>query len=97
MAQAPATAHSHTTAHDVQEGLGETGRFGEAFIGLGLLILVGGVIEMVWANVADVGRVGHYDHNLVGFLYFIEGLGFLIFGAMVMLAGWGRHHANFEW
>ncbi|MCA1818656.1 MAG: hypothetical protein ABR562_02195 [Thermoplasmatota archaeon] len=90
------TPHS---VHELQEGLGQTGRFGEFFIVLGILIFVGGAI---------LAFVGHHDllHDgtgldggnsdavQVGWLFFFEGLGFTLFGIMVMLAGWGRHHGE---
>lgn len=82
----------------MQAGVGSSGLFGEIFIGLGILIgLFGGV---TWG----LSLAGFYDDSPVGataargdwtglsFLAFIEGLGFIVFGVMVMVAGWDRHH-----
>jgi len=87
------------SVHELQEGLGQTGRFGEFFIVLGILIFIGGTI------LATVGHQdmlqdgtgtdkGNSDAVQVGWLFFFEGLGFTLFGIMVMLAGWGRHHGE---
>jgi hypothetical protein len=85
---------------ELQEGLGQTGRFGEFFIVLGVLILIGGAI-LAWVghyNMLGDGSSyldrGNSDAVQAGWLFFFEGLGFTIFGAMVMLAGWGRHHGE---
>lgn len=85
--------------HDLQEGMGQTGRFGEIFIGLGLLIAILG------ASLAVMGHTrfltdgfgadhGNTDAVTVGWLFLFEGLGFLLFGIMIMLAGWGRQHGE---
>ncbi|MEA3191405.1 MAG: hypothetical protein QOD77_1987 [Thermoplasmata archaeon] len=85
------------TAHELQEGLGQTGRFGEIFIGLGLLILVFGSV-LWWLGHSHALTTGFppagSDAITVGALFFFEGLGFTLFGTMVMLAGWGRHHGE---
>lgn len=83
--------------HELQEGLGQTGRFGEIFIGLGLLIAVlGGALW--WLGHGHVLTNGPHgggsDAILTGALFFFEGLGFTLFGVMIMVSGWGRHHGE---
>lgn len=97
MARAVSAPHS---VHELQEGLGQTGRFGEFFIVLGILIFIGGAILAFvgHGNVLQDGTShvdkGNSDAVQVGWLFFFEGLGFTVFGAMVMWAGWGRHHGE---
>jgi hypothetical protein len=85
--------------HDLQEGIGQTGRFGEIFIGLGILIAILG------AALATMGHTrflsdgfspdkGNTDAVTTGWLFLFEGLGFLLFGIMIMVAGWGRQHGE---
>jgi hypothetical protein len=83
---------------DVTHGSGESGVFGEIFIGLGLLIGLAGVA--LWA----LTLTGFFDHSPVGavaanndalhlwFLLFIEGVGFTVFGIMCLVSGWDRQH-----
>ncbi len=89
---------SHVSVKEVTHESGETGVFGEVFIGLGLLIGLVGLTFWV------LSMVGFYDDSPVGataargdwialgFLFFIEGLGFTLFGIMALVAGWDRHH-----
>lgn len=83
---------------DFQEGVGKTGLFGEIFIGLGLLIgLFGGITwGMSLAGFFDDSPVGaeavRADWTALSFLYAVMGLGFIVFGAMAIMAGWDRHH-----
>lgn len=85
-------------AKEFQEGIGKTGLFGEIFIGLGLLIgAFGGVTwGMSMAGFFDGSPVGAVavrgDWIGLGFLFLVEGLGFLIFGILAIVAGWDRHH-----
>ncbi|HUR63880.1 MAG TPA: hypothetical protein VM241_05305 [Candidatus Thermoplasmatota archaeon] len=85
--------------HDLQAGLGQTGKFGEIFIGLGALIFILGAV------LATLGHLhfltdgltpdkGNTDAVTVGWLFLFEGLGFTLFGVMIMLAGWGRQHGE---
>jgi hypothetical protein len=82
---------------ELQAGVGSSGLFGEIFIGLGLLIgLFGGVTwGLSLAGFYDGSPVGAIavrgDWTALGFLFMIEGLGFMIFGVMALVAGWDRH------
>ncbi len=82
---------------EFQHEVGSSGLFGEIFIGLGLLIgLFGGV---TWG----LSLAGFYDDSPIGataargdwiglgFLFLVEGIGFIVFGAMALMAGWDRH------
>jgi hypothetical protein len=84
---------------ELQEGLGQTGRFGEFFIVLGIFIFLGGLILAIvgHSNLLTDGTgvgMGNNDAVQVGWLFFFEGLGFTLFGIMIMVAGWGRHHGE---
>jgi hypothetical protein len=89
---------SHVTVHDVTHDSGETGVFGEIFIGLGLLIMLAGIALFVlvltgFFDNSNVGRVAaRNDAFVLWFLLFIEGLGFTLFGTMVLVSGWDRTH-----
>ena len=89
-------SHPHNI-DELQEGIGQTGKLGEIFIGLGGLIALLGVAlfvigEMGWLTDGFSPDGGNTDAVTVGFLFLFEGIGFVIFGVMIMLAGWGRHH-----
>ena len=80
----------------IQSEVGSSGRFGEVFIALGIVILLGGIA--MWglgaAGAFDGGiaqEAGSNDSILVGLLFVVEGLGFTIFGAVALLSGWDRH------
>ncbi|HEX2066632.1 MAG TPA: hypothetical protein VHI93_07460 [Candidatus Thermoplasmatota archaeon] len=84
---------------ELQEGLGHTGRFGEIFIGLGVLIAVLGAALAVMGHTHFLKDgygfdSGNPDAVTVGWLFLFEGIGFTLFGVMVMVAGWGRHHGE---
>ena len=89
---------AHATAKEIQHGSGETGVFGEIFIGLGILILLGGLA--LWVLVltgffadSPVGRVAaENDAFALWFLLAIEGIGFTLFGIMCLVSGWDRVH-----
>lgn len=85
--------------HELQEGIGQTGRFGEIFIGLGILIaLLGGTLfvmgETHFLTDGFSPDKGNTDAVTVGWLFLFEGIGFIVFGVMIMLAGWGRAHGE---
>ena len=89
-------SHPHNV-HELQEGIGQTGKLGELFIGLGALIAILGItlfaigkMHGLHDGVSPDG--GNTDAVTVGFLFLFEGVGFVIFGFMIVLAGWGRHH-----
>jgi cytochrome c biogenesis protein ResB len=92
-------SHPHDL-HEMQEGVGSTGRFGEIFVVLGLLIMVlGGILWGLGATgfFQDPNKIadgGASDAVQSGALFFFEGLGFTAFGAMVMVTGWARHHPD---
>ena len=89
---------SHLTVKEVTHGTGESGVFGEIFIGLGILIFLAGMAIMV------ARMLGVFDHSPAGyaaarndafvlwFLLAIEGVGFSVFGVMCLVAGWDRAH-----
>ncbi len=82
---------------ELQDEVGKTGLFGEIFIGLGLLIgLFGGTTwGLSLAGFFDGSAVGaeavRGDWTALGFLFAVLGLGFIVFGAMAIMAGWDRH------
>jgi hypothetical protein len=85
--------------HDLQSGIGQTGRFGEIFIGLGILIAILGAALTVMGSTHFLSDgfspdKGNTDAVTVGWLFLFEGLGFSLFGIMIILAGWGRHHGE---
>lgn len=89
-------SHPHNL-HELQEGIGQTGKLGELFIGLGALIAVLGIVLFAMGEthflkdgVSPDG--GNTDAVTVGFLFLFEGIGFVVFGVMIVLSGWGRHH-----
>jgi hypothetical protein len=83
---------------EFQEGVGSSGLFGEIFIGLGLLIgLFGGITwGLSMGGFYDDSPIGataaRGDWIALGFLFLIEGIGFIVFGVMILVAGWDRHH-----
>lgn len=88
---------------DMQAGLGTTGRFGEIFIALGLVIgLLGGLFWFLsttdsYESSVVTQQAANNDSFILGFLFFIEGVGFCAFGVLCLLMGWGRRHSGFEW
>ena len=89
---------AHVTAKEIQHGSGETGVFGEIFIGLGLLILGAGIALAIltatgFFHDSPAGRVAaENDAFALWFLLAIEGIGFTIFGVMCLVSGWDRAH-----
>lgn len=87
---------------EIQQGLGPTGRFGEVFVALALLIGVVGILFFFWTTTSyfDDSPVGggpaRDDMRTLAYWYVVMGLGFGAFGAMVMLSGWARHHPDSE-
>ncbi len=87
--------------HEIQEGLGGTGKFGEGFVALGLLGGIGGTILilmgvfMSWPQWND-GPSVYTDSLTSGMLFLMMGLGFIVFGVMAMMSGWARHHPGFD-
>jgi hypothetical protein len=91
-------SHPHSL-HELQAGVGQTGRFGEIFIGLGVLIAILGTVLAVMGHTRFLtdGLTpdhGNVDAVTVGWLFLFEGLGFTLFGIMIMAAGWGRAHGE---
>lgn len=91
-------SHPHNL-HELQEGIGQTGRFGEVFVGLGALITILGATlftlgEMGFFTDGFSPDKGNSDAIQVGFLFLFEGIGFIVFGIMIIAAGWGRHHGE---
>ena len=85
--------------HDVQEGLGETGRFGEFFIVLGALIGLAGFGALMSSIVGFPFFPFTGEENVPGMiqtmgLFVVMGIGFATFGVMAMRAGWARHHPD---
>ena len=86
---------------DLQEGLGQTGRFGEFFIALGALIALFGLLVIAvafsWLELPFFSAIGSVDDSLIaGFLFLIEGVGFILFGVLAVMSGWARHHPGWE-
>jgi hypothetical protein len=81
---------------EVTHGSGETGVFGEIFIGLGILIGLGGLglwgLELSgFFEDSPVGAVAaENDAFALWFLLLVEGIGFTLFGVMCMVSGWDR-------
>lgn len=89
-------SHPHNLS-ELQQGIGQTGKLGELFIGLGALIAVLGVALFFLGETRAMTDgvapdYGNTDAVTVGFLFLFEGVGFVIFGFMIVLAGWGRNH-----
>lgn len=89
---------AHVTAKEIQHGSGETGVFGEIFIGLGMLIFLAGIA--LWVLVltgffrdspAGVAAAEN-DAFSLWFLLAVEGIGFTVFGVMCLVSGWDRAH-----
>lgn len=86
---------------ELQDGLGATGKFGEGFLGLGILsTIIGGAMAfmgwfMVWPE-WNTGSAVHTDSLISGALFLVMGIGFTVFAVMIMLAGWARHHPGFD-
>ena len=91
------------SAHELQEGIGQTGLFGEIFIGIGLLMGVGGGILLWYGHVGglDDSTVGHDaaigDAGILAFFLLVMMVGFGVFGALAILSGWSRHHDDAKW
>ena len=89
---------SHVTVKEVTAHSGETGVFGEIFIGLGLLILLAGIALAVLVGVgffedSPAGQAAaENDAFSLWFLLAIEGVGFTVFGVMCLVSGWDREH-----
>ena len=83
---------------EFQKEVGSSGLFAEIFIALGILIgLFGGISwGLSLAGFFDDSPIGataaRGDWTALGFLFLIEGLGFMVFGIMILVAGWDRHH-----
>ena len=89
--------------HEVQEGLGQTGRFGEIFVGLALIMLAGGAALLgvmlsgfFDGSVIDTGAANG-DALILTIFLFVMALGFGTFGVLAILSGWARHHDDFSW
>ncbi|HET6399750.1 MAG TPA: hypothetical protein VFH47_09385 [Candidatus Thermoplasmatota archaeon] len=88
--------------HQVHEEIGPTGRFGEVFIALAVLIGIVGILFLAWTQTSyfEESPVGQHaaegDMQILGYWYVVMGIGFGVFGAMVMLSGWARHHPDSE-
>ncbi len=78
---------------------GETGHFGEFFLGLGAFVLAGGLLIILLGAQAEPSTsttsIGT-DAVTAGFLFVVGGIGIATFGAFGVYSGWGRHHARFD-
>ncbi len=90
------------SVEELQEGMGQTGHFGEAFVGLAFLIFSLGVVLLglgltgfFGGSPAGANAAGG-DALVTGILFVVEGVGFGLFGVLAILMGWGRHHPAFE-
>lgn len=87
--------------HDLQEGIGATGKLGEGFLALGLLGFLGGGILafmgwfMQWTP-GNTGAAVHNDSLIAGALFLVMGVGFMVFAVMIIMSGWARHHPGFD-
>ncbi len=98
MNAASVAAPMSPSVKEITHGSGESGVFGEIFVGLGLLIGLAGVV------LAVLQFTGFFDDSPAGalaarndafslwFLLVIEGIGFTVFGVMCLVAGWDRAH-----
>lgn len=88
--------------HAFQHGLGQTGRFGEFLLLLGLLILAGGSTLLAMSYTGTFSRPDDVsgaagDAELAGWLFVVQGLGFVVLSVLVMRLGWARHHDGTGW
>ena len=87
----------------MQAGLGQTGRFGEIFVALAILMAVGGFALLGYSlsggldDSAVGGDAARGDALILYLFLFVMALGFGLFGILALLLGWGRHHEGFEW
>ena len=87
----------HHMVADMQKEIGGSGRVGEAFVALGLVILLGGIALLAvgrtgYFAAGPTGAGGSWDGAIAGILFVVEGIGFMVFGAVAILSGWDRHH-----
>jgi hypothetical protein len=87
--------------HEIQEGLGGSGKLGEGFVGLGILGAIGGGILVFMAvfltwPLGNSGESVYADSLIAGALFMVMGIGFTVFGVMVMISGWARHHPGYD-
>ncbi len=90
-----------TSVAKIHKESGETGKFGESFIVLGVLfLLLGGAVIAapfyVFSTWNASPEAAIVDGLQSGMLYAVAGLGFTTFGAMAIMSGWGRHHPKFD-
>lgn len=95
---APVGRPMSLSVKEITHGSGETGVFGEIFVGLGILIGLAGL------GLAGLHYTGFFDDSPAGavaarndafslwFLLVIEGIGFTVFGVMCLVSGWDRAH-----
>lgn len=83
--------------------MGQTGHFGEVFVGLAVLFLAGGGILLGVSlsgglDDSPAGATAAQNDALILYVFlFVMGVGFGLFGLMAILSGWARHHDGFEW
>ena len=96
--EGPVAGAMSLSVKEITHGSGETGVFGEIFVGLGILIGLAGVALGI------LHGIGFFDDSPAGavaarndafslwFLLVIEGIGFTVFGIMCLVSGWDRAH-----
>lgn len=95
---APVDGRMSPSVKEITKGSGETGVFGEIFVGLGILIGLAGlglwVLQLTgFFDGSPVGAVAaRNDAFVLWFLLLIEGIGFTVFGIMILVSGWDRQH-----
>lgn len=62
--------------------------FGRLFVILGLIFAVGSLFLYVPAQMGLFAGNGNADATQVGFLYLAEGIGFTVFGALILREKW---------
>lgn len=87
---------------EIHRRSGESGRFGEFFVALGVFVGLLGIAHIV---IGATDLLPHFegfpsvtvDNIQSGVMFLLLGTGIVIFGIMAIRAGWGRQHPDSDW